>query len=83
MMYCQDCVELLADYVEGALPEEKKLALEEHLSYCPPCVTFVRTYKATTRVARGHLASTMPEEVSSRLHDFIAKRCKGGGKGSI
>ena len=73
MMYCQDCVELLADYLEGTLTEEQKAALEEHLSYCPPCVTFVRTYKATTRVARKHLALTMPEEVGSRLHDFLKK----------
>lgn len=75
MMYCQDCVDLLADYLEGSLTEEQKSALEEHLSYCPPCVTFVRTYKATTRVARKHLALTMPEEVGNRLHAFLKQTC--------
>jgi anti-sigma factor RsiW len=75
MMYCQDCVELLADFLDGTLPEDKKLALEEHLSYCPPCITFVRTYKATTRVARKALAENMPDEVGARLHDFIKKKC--------
>ncbi len=76
MMYCQDCVELLADYLDGTLAEERKLALEEHLSYCPPCITFVRTYRATTRVARKHLAEAMPAEVSSRLHDFLKSALK-------
>jgi anti-sigma factor RsiW len=71
MMYCQDCVNLLADFLDGTLPEEQRAALEEHLSYCPPCVTFVRTYKATTRVARRSLAQAMPEEVGARLHDFL------------
>lgn len=73
MMYCQDCVELLAEYIDGTLPAEQRSALEDHFSYCPPCITFVRTYKATTRVARKHLAESMPEEVGSRLHEFLAK----------
>lgn len=76
MMYCQDCVDLLADYVEGTLPEEKKAAFEEHLSYCPPCITFLRTYKATTKVCRKALSKNIPEAVSARLHDFLAKNCK-------
>jgi anti-sigma factor RsiW len=73
MMYCQDCVNLLAEYLEGNLPEVQKLAFEEHLSYCPPCITFVRTYKATTKVCRSALAKNIPEEVSLRLHDFLKK----------
>jgi anti-sigma factor RsiW len=76
MMYCQDCVTLLADYLDGTLPEEEKAALEEHLSYCPPCITFVRTYKATTRVAKKHLALAMPEEVGTRLHEYLQKSLK-------
>lgn len=31
MMYCQECVALLAEYIEGTLPEEQRRALEEHL----------------------------------------------------
>jgi anti-sigma factor (TIGR02949 family) len=77
MMYCQDCVDLLGDYLDGELTEEQVAALEEHLSYCPPCVTFVRTYKATTRVARRHLAHEMPEELGARLHDFLRQRLGG------
>jgi anti-sigma factor RsiW len=82
MMYCQDCVDLLADYLDGTLPAEKKTALDEHLSYCPPCITFVRTYKATSRVCRGVLAKNLPEEMSSRLHDFLKKNLpKTSGSG--
>jgi anti-sigma factor RsiW len=79
MMYCKDCVDLLADYIDGALTAEQKDALEEHLSYCPPCVTFVRTYKATTRVAKKALADKMPADVSARLHEFIAKQLAAKG----
>ena len=76
MMYCQDCVDLLADYIDGSLPEEKKVAFEEHLSYCPPCITFVRTYKATSRVCREKLSTNMPEEMGARLHDFLHQNLK-------
>ncbi len=78
MMYCQECVELLADYLDGSLPEARRLALEEHLSYCPPCITFVRTYKATSRVAKKHLACSMPEEMSARLNDFLQTKLSKG-----
>lgn len=74
MMYCQDCVDLLVDYLDGSLPEQERNALEEHLSYCPPCITFLRTYRATCKVARNHLAENMPEEMSARLHDFLSQK---------
>jgi anti-sigma factor RsiW len=76
MIYCQDCVALLGDYIDGSLPDEQRRALEEHLSYCPPCVTFVRTYKATTKVARRTLAKDMPEEMGARLHSFLHGKLK-------
>ena len=72
MIYCQDCVDLVADYLDGSLPADQREALEEHLSFCPPCITFLRTYKATTRLARKTLAQEMPEEMSARLHEFLA-----------
>jgi len=73
MFYCRDCVGLLSDYVDGALPDEQRTELEEHLSYCPPCITFMRTYRTTSKICRKHLAQAMPEEVSTRLHDFLNK----------
>ena len=79
MMYCQDCVALLADYLDGTLAEDQRRALEEHLSYCPPCITFVRTYKATSRVARRALAQEMPEEMGARLHAFLHDRLPDKG----
>jgi len=70
--YCRECVELLADYMDGTLSAQQKEQLEDHLSHCSPCVTFVRTYKATARLCRTHLAAAMPQELSNRLHNFLA-----------
>ena len=70
---CSECVSLLGDYLDGSLPRERADALEMHLSRCMPCITFVRTYKTTCRVARTALERNIPEEVCARLHDFLNK----------
>ena len=68
---CAECVELLGDYLDGSLPRDRADALERHLSLCMPCVTFVRTYKATSVVAREKLSREMPAELTSSLQQFL------------
>jgi anti-sigma factor RsiW len=75
--HCADCVELLGEYVDGTLSPEKAAALEAHLSLCPPCITFVRTYKATRVLCRHKLAREMPAELKSSLESFLAKNVPG------
>jgi anti-sigma factor RsiW len=70
-------VELLGEYVDGSLPPEQAAALEAHLSLCPPCITFVRTYKATRTLCRHKLAREMPPELKSSLQSFLAKNVPG------
>jgi anti-sigma factor RsiW len=68
---CQDCIDLLLDYVDGELAGELRARLEAHLTGCQPCEDFLKTYSATTPVCRRVLAREMPETVSSRLHQFL------------
>ncbi len=68
---CQDCIDLLADYVDGALPTELKAKLDAHFTACPPCEDFVATYRATTSVCRKVLARAMPDSVATKLHAFL------------
>ena len=75
--HCADCVELLGEYIDGSLPPERAEALEAHLSLCPPCITFVRTYKATRALCRHKLAREMPAELKSSLQAFLAKNVPG------
>ena len=60
MLTCKDCIELLRDYLDGELPEDEAKRLEEHMSECPPCVDFLRTYKATPKICKWALAAKMP-----------------------
>ena len=68
---CDECVELLVDYIEGQLPPERSRALEIHLDLCPSCVCFVNTYRDTVNIARTLQAEDIPPEVTQRLLDFL------------
>ena len=77
IQHCKECVDLLGEYIDGTLAPEKAKALEEHLSMCPPCITFVRTYKATGRLCRAKLAMEMPRELMSSLRSFLGEHVPG------
>ena len=47
---CQELVELVTDYLDGALPAETRAAFEAHLEGCPGCVTYVEQIRETVRV---------------------------------
>jgi len=68
---CQECLDLLTDYVDGELPSDLQGRLEEHFGDCQPCEDFVATYRATSSVCRKVLARTMPESVAARLRSFL------------
>lgn len=79
IQHCKECVELLGEYIEGTLSAERAKALEDHLSLCPPCITFVRTYRATRKLCRNALAREMPEELSFSLKSFLTRNVPGFG----
>lgn len=68
---CQDCIDLLLDYVDGELSAEAKAKLDEHFHGCQPCEDFLATYQATSTLCRRSLAKKMPESVAAKLHDFL------------
>jgi anti-sigma factor RsiW len=77
--HCADCVALLGEYVDGTLSPDRAAALEAHLSTCPPCITFVRTYKATRMLCRHKLAREMPAELKTSLQAFLTRNVPGYG----
>jgi anti-sigma factor RsiW len=77
LQHCKECVDLLGDYIEGTLAPDQAKALEEHLSLCPPCITFVRTYRATGRLCRHVLKSEMPRELIASLKSFLGEHVPG------
>jgi hypothetical protein len=50
---CKDLVELVADYLDGALAPDRKDALERHLAGCDGCVEYVDQIASTMRALQA------------------------------
>jgi anti-sigma factor RsiW len=57
---CRELVELVTDYLEGALPEDERARFEEHIATCRGCKVYLEQIRETITVL-GHL----PEEALS------------------
>jgi anti-sigma factor RsiW len=49
---CREFVEFLADYLSNALSPDRAAEFEYHLSGCPPCVAYLKSYGATVRLGK-------------------------------
>jgi anti-sigma factor RsiW len=68
---CAQLVELVTDYLEGAMQPSERLEFEEHIAGCAPCRVYVAQMRDT--VARVGLLreEDVPEEaISSLLEAF-------------
>src|SRR5262249_10235994 len=72
-MDCPECMDLLADYVDGSLPRHQAELLEWHLEGCGPCVAFVKTYKGTVDAARRLRETPLPPELKEKLRAFLKR----------
>ena len=72
---CQEVVELLTDYLEGALPAADRSRLEQHLAGCEGCSNYLEQLRTTIRLT-GTLAEELipPEAMRSLLAVFRAWR---------
>ncbi|MGC4111503.1 MAG: zf-HC2 domain-containing protein [Nocardioides sp.] len=56
-MTCQELVELVTAYLEGALSDDERTAFEEHLALCPGCDRYLEQFRTTI-----DLVGELPEE---------------------
>ncbi|HEY2052866.1 MAG TPA: zf-HC2 domain-containing protein [Solirubrobacterales bacterium] len=49
-LVCQEVVEMVTDYLEGALPRGERRRLEAHLADCPHCTEYLAQIRATIRL---------------------------------
>jgi anti-sigma factor RsiW len=76
---CQMLVELVTDWLEGALPEPTRSELELHVATCVDCIAYVEQMQATrtalNRLESVHLAEPVDAETRDRvLAVFRARR---------
>jgi hypothetical protein len=75
-MECRECMDLLADYVDGTLPKDQAELLDWHLEGCPNCVAFVNTYKGTVDAARRLRETKIPTELQQKLVAFLKRSAR-------
>jgi anti-sigma factor RsiW len=68
-LVCQEVVELISDYIEGALPRSQRRRLEAHLSGCEHCGEYLEQMRATIRVT-GRLRTS---DLSPAMRDELVE----------
>jgi anti-sigma factor RsiW len=66
-LVCVSGVDLLVDYLEGALASETREAIERHVAGCPKCVAFLASYRETPRILRDATAVAMPKDLQQSV----------------
>jgi predicted anti-sigma-YlaC factor YlaD len=73
-MNCREFVDFLMSYLDGELEQEPARVFEEHMRLCPPCETFLDTYKDTIRLGKFACQDETgppPEEAPEQLIQAI------------
>lgn len=66
-MKCRDVVELMTDYLEGALSAQDRARFEDHIAGCDGCRAYLEQMRETRKVA-GRLASEpVPDALRAEL----------------
>jgi anti-sigma factor RsiW len=64
---CQEVVELVTDYFEGALPAEETELFEQHLNFCEGCEWYVDQMRTTVAAVGRISEEDVPAETRQRL----------------
>jgi len=64
---CMSGVELLMEYMEGALAPDVRAAIEAHVAGCPRCEAFIASYHEMPRIVRDATRIEMPSDLEASL----------------
>jgi anti-sigma factor RsiW len=76
-LVCQEMVELITDYLEGALTRSQRKRFEAHLAGCEHCTEYLRqmrvTIRLTGRLRAEDLTPAMREEFTELYRSWRAE----------
>jgi anti-sigma factor RsiW len=67
---CQELVELVTDYLEGALPPGQRARFDAHLAECPGCQIYLEQMRATIALTRDSAGVAERPETAALLAAF-------------
>jgi anti-sigma factor RsiW len=76
-LVCQQMVELITDYLEGALPGPRRRGFEAHIARCEHCTEYLEqmrvTIRLTGRLRTSDLTPAMREDFSALFESWRAE----------
>ena len=66
-LVCQRVVEMVTDYLEGALSRSERRRFEKHLAGCPHCTEYLAQIRESIRLA----GRVTPEDLTPRMRDDL------------
>ena len=64
---CRELVELVTDYLEGALPSEERARFDAHLTECDGCTAYLEEMRTTIELSGRLEPELLSEEARERL----------------
>lgn len=64
---CQELVELVTDYLEGALPPADRARFDEHIAGCASCEAYLEQMRLTISAASRLSEETVSAEAQEQL----------------
>jgi anti-sigma factor RsiW len=74
---CTEEVEIMTDYLEGALPPADARRLERHLETCPGCTEYLEQMRTIAGSLGGLTEDSIPAELRDDLIDAFRDLRKG------
>jgi mycothiol system anti-sigma-R factor len=71
MITCSEAVYQLWAYLDGAIGEADRAAIEEHLSVCKRCCGEAEFADELRTFLAGHAADKLPAETKQRLTSYL------------
>jgi anti-sigma factor RsiW len=72
-LVCQEVVELVTDYLEGALSPAEHRRFEAHLADCPHCTEYLAQMRETIRLAGRLGPEDLTQAMSTDLTDLYRR----------
>jgi anti-sigma factor RsiW len=70
-LVCQQVVELVNDYLEGALSRSDRRRFEAHLRACPNCTNYLEQMRITIRATGTLSAEDLPPRVLEEFTELF------------
>lgn len=72
-LVCQEMVELVTDYLEGALTRSQRRRFEAHLAACEHCTEYLQQMRATIRLTGSLRAEDLTPQMREDFTDLYRR----------